>query len=584
MKTLLSWLRKHSIHGFITFLLLSFLLTLTAAVFYDTEQVLVSFSLVDPDQKQTLQIMIAEQNEGEQLLHPLSEFIINGDFTQGLAGWDYWGEVELIQADQNHYLKIGTETSSNLVQENCIQQTVDFYHPPLFLSFDIRQFSQDGLPGFEAAGLVILIDQTPIFILSTELTDDWISVVMRVPILNPGQHDLTICVGNSGDRESASWLYLDNLSTRAAAVNQLSQIKLTALREDYLIQAEYEDSSGTVIQQENHQLDLSFSDEVINNQLNLSLFNNSDNLLRTETMQVFWFEDELAVPQVLTAAAAEEHKFLISFNNADYLPNYWFKVWAAASFDLFENGQDLCPAKVIFPDLTLDLLRPNCLLDDCLILADLSACSIDQPWIAVQVCDPSFNCSAFSEPIQVQDLIPTPTSGPTPTITPLPSPTPATPAESTPTPTSHPSQAIQINEIMFNPLGDDRGENLEGEWIELYNSTNTDLDLVNWRMEDEVGHQIILSNHNSCNDINQIEQGSTVIPAQAYLVVFVHGSPILRNSGDDVALYDDEGTMIDHISYPGSTVEDKTYGRIPDGSDKWQRWLPPTPLAPNQTD
>lgn len=567
MKTLLSWLRKHSIHGFISFLLLSLLLTLTAAVFYDTEQVLVSFSLVDPDQQQTLQIMIAEQHESGQLVHPLSEFIINGDFNQGLTGWDYWGEVELIQADQNQFLKIGTETSSNLVQENCIQQTVDFHHPPLFLSFDIHQLSHEELPGFDAAGLVILIDQKPVLIRSAGPTDGWQSIVIRVPVLNPGQHDLTICAGNSGDREEAGWVYLDNLSTHTAAVNELSQIKLTAWREDYLIQAEYEDSSGIVTQQENHQLDLSFSDEIINNKLNLSLFKNSDNLLRTETMQVFWFEDEPAIPQALTAAVAEQQKFLISFNNADYLPNYWFKVWAAASSDLFENGSDLCPAKVIFPDLTLGLLRPNCLHDDCLILAELAACNIDQPWMAVQVCDPSFNCSDLSNPILAQDLSPTP-----PETMP------------TPTPTSHPSQAIQINEIMFNPLGDDSGENLEGEWIELYNPTNTDLDLVNWRIEDEVGHQIILSNHNSCNDINEIEQGSTIIPGQGYLVIFVHGRPILRNTGDDVTLYDDQGTMIDHISYPGSTVEDKTYGRIPDGSDNWQRWLPPTPLAPNEAD
>ncbi|MBN1550333.1 lamin tail domain-containing protein [bacterium] len=98
--------------------------------------------------------------------------------------------------------------------------------------------------------------------------------------------------------------------------------------------------------------------------------------------------------------------------------------------------------------------------------------------------------------------IPTETPSPTPEYT-------STPVESpTVTPTPLPVYGVVINEILVNPSGIDDGY----EWLELYNTTGTAIDLG----------QVIVQ---STNDVDHSFQnrltipGSTVIPAFGYLLI-----------------------------------------------------------------
>jgi hypothetical protein len=46
-------------------------------------------------------------------------------------------------------------------------------------------------------------------------------------------------------------------------------------------------------------------------------------------------------------------------------------------------------------------------------------------------------------------------------------------------------------------------------------------------------------------------------------------------------LFTNDSELIDQVTYPSSSIENLTYGRLPDGSDNWEKFLPPTPLQPN---
>ena len=50
------------------------------------------------------------------------------------------------------------------------------------------------------------------------------------------------------------------------------------------------------------------------------------------------------------------------------------------------------------------------------------------------------------------------------------------------------TQALVINEIMSNPIGDDGGR----EWVELYNETADPIDVAGLTISKKVEHQVLL--------------------------------------------------------------------------------------------
>jgi hypothetical protein len=147
---------------------------------------------------------------------------------------------------------------------------------------------------------------------------------------------------------------------------------------------------------------------------------------------------------------------------------------------------------------------------------------------------------------------------------------------------------VTINEIMYDSLSpglDDK------EWIELYNTTDSPIDLSGWYLSDGEGWLIL--------------PAGASIPASGYLVtsetsaINIPGAVIgtasgpfkLGNSGDGVALYDDLGVRIDgdeDVFYPdlaganaGNSIE-KVIERAPySGSTSiWQEASTPALVNP----
>gem|GEM_PF-6229190 len=152
--------------------------------------------------------------------------------------------------------------------------------------------------------------------------------------------------------------------------------------------------------------------------------------------------------------------------------------------------------------------------------------------------------------LPVNSPSPTPTPAPNPPPTPVPTPPPA--------PGPRYSQAIVISEFLPNPDGSDSGE----EWVELFNPSNADVDLSDWKLDDQgqaVGSSAYTFPKNS------------VIKAQGYLVVDLpEGSFTLNNTGgDSVRLIWPDKTIVTEVAYTGNANADQTYAIKPDYNYAW---------------
>lgn len=114
---------------------------------------------------------------------------------------------------------------------------------------------------------------------------------------------------------------------------------------------------------------------------------------------------------------------------------------------------------------------------------------------------------------------------------------------------SYPKYSILINEIMYSPL------NFEPEWIELFNNSNYDINILSWSVED------ILT-----NPVNRSVDEEYLFPADSYLIISKSKSiydfhksikvPVLEvpfanlnNDEDGVVIKDFNGKTIDSVLY-----------------------------------
>jgi hypothetical protein len=107
----------------------------------------------------------------------------------------------------------------------------------------------------------------------------------------------------------------------------------------------------------------------------------------------------------------------------------------------------------------------------------------------------------------------------------------------TPTPTPEPEKivygGVMISEIYPNPAEDMK------EFVELYNSTDKDIDLNNWKLDDIP------------NSGSSIQTLTGIIPAKSFILL-EEGNSLkigLNNDQDSVILYDPDGKIQSQIDY-----------------------------------
>jgi len=139
---------------------------------------------------------------------------------------------------------------------------------------------------------------------------------------------------------------------------------------------------------------------------------------------------------------------------------------------------------------------------------------------------------------------------------------------------------IVINEFLPNPIGDDNAAMPNGEWVELYNTSNSDFDVSGWMLYDaNDSRELAITNSNT-------NTGNTIVPSHGWLIVYLNGaySGWLNNTGGDtVRLYNGPiatSKLIDSHTYTIDAAENKSFARIPDGTGNWVDPIP-TPGGPN---
>ncbi|MEN8253351.1 MAG: lamin tail domain-containing protein [Patescibacteria group bacterium] len=132
---------------------------------------------------------------------------------------------------------------------------------------------------------------------------------------------------------------------------------------------------------------------------------------------------------------------------------------------------------------------------------------------------------------------------------------------------------IVINEFLPDPVGTEGAAMPDGEWVELYNNSDTAIDLSGWVLYDSNdSHALPINTSNSDNNLDTSDAGETIVPAFGYLTVYRNGdSDFSLNqdvAGDSVRLYDayiSTGILIDSHDYTGPVPEGKSIAREYEG-------------------
>lgn len=162
------------------------------------------------------------------------------------------------------------------------------------------------------------------------------------------------------------------------------------------------------------------------------------------------------------------------------------------------------------------------------------------------------------------------------------------------------ARMVVLNEFLPNPegfeygfdFGTDSDDMPKGEWVELYNNSDTSYDLTGWYVWDASGSE---ANKIAITAANTAPS-STTIGGKDWLVVYMNKA-VLNNTGDTVKLYDAGDTLIDSHEYTdndwcdleptagdendttvsgacGGVPPNKSYARIPDGIGGWVDPIP----------
>jgi len=123
------------------------------------------------------------------------------------------------------------------------------------------------------------------------------------------------------------------------------------------------------------------------------------------------------------------------------------------------------------------------------------------------------------------------------------------------------------------------------DWIEIYNSSDTAVDIGGMYVSDDLGDRTMWQIPTTEPDSTTIQPGEFLIlsadkePEQGVLHVNIK----LSGGGEDIALFagdDHQNVILDGLSF-GAQTTDVSYGRETDGGATWVEFVQPTPGASN---
>ena len=162
------------------------------------------------------------------------------------------------------------------------------------------------------------------------------------------------------------------------------------------------------------------------------------------------------------------------------------------------------------------------------------------------------------------------------------------------------SQEIYINEFLASNVTnkEDLIETSDFvDWIEIYNAGNNDVDLNGYYLKDNINDiaKWVFPEGSIIRSKDYLflwADGTNMVPGDTYSRPFTFDNVIIQSyhtnfklskDGEELALYDPQGLLIDYVEY-GPQLYDVSYGRKPDGGENWYYFGEPTPEASNNTE
>lgn len=146
---------------------------------------------------------------------------------------------------------------------------------------------------------------------------------------------------------------------------------------------------------------------------------------------------------------------------------------------------------------------------------------------------------------------------------------------------------VVLNEFLPNPIGNDDALMPNGEWVEIYNKSDTGtFDLNGWYLTDADGHKLYMTLINTIT-FDPATSGLNIGPHE-FFVIYRNNDPNFDldnfSWGDEVNLYSSTDVLVDQHSYSiafgDEVLENKSFARFPDGTNNWFDPIP-SPGGPN---
>ncbi len=369
-----------------------FLMSMAVANWQDQVQFLINIQMqADPEADFYLKI-----NQDQQL-QPVEQAIINSEFKQGLLGWDYRGEIK-IMTNQN-IIQLGNLKTSNLLSENCLYQDIWLDQASLLLAIRYQFQTSEQLPGFDLASWIVKLDQNILYAHPFSWGTDYDWQWLLVPLINiePGQHRLSICAGNSGDRKLGNQLLLDQVSTLTAIVDR-DQGLVICPKQHQMLTVVYQDSEQTESIDFDSCQEINFS-QLESDFLTLTISSKDEQVAGYQTPIALKTADIAAVTD-LQAYVNSQDQYLFVFSDPNLTGDYqeivaapFYRVWLSPHQDLTDASQVDVIGSTWIEQQDLQLIRPVCVDNSCLLLI---ASDLEPIYAAIQVCYANQFCSQLS--------------------------------------------------------------------------------------------------------------------------------------------------------------------------------------------
>lgn len=505
--------------------------------------------------------------------------IKNGGFENDLTDWQVAGSATIINQQQENIfassqsLQLGSFDSQNLLVDNSITQIIDNSGKGLrSIGFWYKIQTQETALGFdEPAFMVYVNDQMRYWISAKSWNEQsklenngWRYASVYVADLDDEQIKLSFYAGSHGDAQQSSIVYLDQITTDATVVNKDALFTIyTDEPNNQDAQVVYEYKVGGKIISETGSSGLQF--KLAGQPDNQELYYWTKNIAGVESAKnrIEVILDQELPTQIADLAAYNEGDDEYSLTFTAPADNIFMAVreydirYSTEEITAQTNWEDLPKVQLIADDQLPGQVRAPKTAGQ---IEDLIAMGLDIEQIyyfAIKAVDTAGNISTISNIA-------------TPKVNQF--------GE------NYTTSPVVINEIAYNLIGSDSGNWQDGEWVELYNRGDQDINLAGWHIVDEAGKQLFITQENSDNNLILADGGETIIPAKSWLTVYRNGNRFLNNDGDSVSLYNSADSLVDSYVYQGNVQEGYTEARETDGLDRWSFKSIATPGRANAVD